>query len=113
MTERLPPEQAVRLLRAKAAELENRFGVLSEHRGGGIDEDVAYLTADIALIAGLLADHIEQSPGPWGPEDEGQGIVLTTVEVQHDASFNESPVSEWRAGDPPGPGEPGDASDAT
>jgi len=33
---------------------------------------------------------------------------LTTVVVQHDASFN-----EWHAGDPPGPGQPGDASDAT
>ena len=52
MSEKLTPERAVRLLRAKAAELEE--GVKN---GFTIRED--YLAADIALVAGLLADHIE------------------------------------------------------
>jgi len=53
--EKLTPERAVRLLRAKGAELENK--VL---RGlGPTDIEVRYLAADIALIAQLLADHIE------------------------------------------------------
>lgn len=64
MDEKLSPERAVRLLRAKAAELENRFiTVLSEHRGGGINEDVAYLTADVALVATLLADFMDYMKG--------------------------------------------------
>jgi len=55
--EKLTPERAVHLLRAKGAELENK--VL---RGlGPTDIEVRYLAADIALIAQLLADHIERS----------------------------------------------------
>ena len=54
MAEQLSPERAARLLRAKAAELED--GV---KQGFTIRED--YLAADIALVAGLLADHIERS----------------------------------------------------
>jgi len=69
MSERLSPERAVRLLRAKAAELEADV----RHERNGVHSDVLNLMADLALIAGLLADHIEQSPGPWGPEDEDWG----------------------------------------
>jgi hypothetical protein len=50
--EKLSPEAAVRLLRAKGAELEYVSAI-----GGRIGS----LAADIALIAQLLADHIERS----------------------------------------------------
>lgn len=55
-----PPEQAVWLLRAKAAELENYV----ESKSHGTFSEVAprqlaKLAADIALVAQLLADHIE------------------------------------------------------
>lgn len=50
--ERLTPERAVRLLRAKTAELER-------HSLEGIEIPVVYLAADIALVAGLLADHMD------------------------------------------------------
>jgi hypothetical protein len=49
----LSPERAVRLLRAKAGELEAQ--VLSHTR-----IDPLWLAADLALIAGLLADHMER-----------------------------------------------------
>jgi len=67
--EKLTPERAVHLLRAKGAELENK--VL---RGlGPTDIEVRYLAADIALIAQLLADHIEanQTVRITGPEASG------------------------------------------
>ena len=64
MSEKLSPERAVRLLRTKAAELE---GVVAnaDPLPSMQDRDFLYLAADIALIAGLLADHIE------GGDDEG------------------------------------------
>lgn len=49
MSDQLTPEQAVRLLRAKAAEAQNRY-----------DKGAADSYADIALIATLVADHIER-----------------------------------------------------
>jgi hypothetical protein len=69
MSEKLSSERSVRLLRAKAAELEiyvkdadfARVALASPHQ-------IVDLMADIALVAGLLADHIERSPGPSGPE---------------------------------------------
>ena len=69
MTEKLTPERAIRLLRAKAAELEHR--AKEDYDKSSV---AANLSADIALVAGLLADHIERSPGPSGPElsDEEQ-----------------------------------------
>jgi hypothetical protein len=67
----LQPERAVRLLRAKAAELENRVLLAAQIE---TDTGIAYmgdayvaatefkfLVADIALVAGLLADHIERT----------------------------------------------------
>lgn len=53
--EPMPAERAVRLLRAKAAELESELA-MSEER----PDRLAYLAADIALVATLLADHIRQ-----------------------------------------------------
>jgi len=55
MSDVLPPETMVRLLRAKAGELEL-------HVKNHIAPDPIYLAADIALVAALLADHIERGP---------------------------------------------------
>ena len=60
--EKLSPERAVRLLRAKAAELE---GYVKNEAAMSAYGSEMMLAADIALIAGLLADHIE------GGDDEG------------------------------------------
>lgn len=64
MSEHPSPEQVVRLLRAKAAELENRVRANSE---GSTTQtriwtiaDIDGLAADIALVAQALADHIEK-----------------------------------------------------
>lgn len=54
----LASERALRLLRAKCAELEAK--VLHEVAETGEVRDTV-LIADIALIAQLLADHIEES----------------------------------------------------
>jgi hypothetical protein len=68
--EKLTPERAVRLLRAKGAELEATVlaGWQSEPA-----IDITLLAADIALIAQLLADHIEanQTVRITGPEASG------------------------------------------
>lgn len=55
---RLSPAQAARLLRAKAAELEHHFAGRMENATPG-DSEVLWCIADIALIAGILADHID------------------------------------------------------
>ena len=55
--EKLTPERAVRLLRAKGAELEQQV-LYGDVRG---KDDLHSLVADVALIAQLLADHIEIS----------------------------------------------------
>ena len=74
--EKLTPERAVRLLRAKGAELEQY--VLDSVPVRPFDPmvlvaDVAQFAADIALIAQLLADHIEanQTVRITGPEASG------------------------------------------
>jgi hypothetical protein len=54
--EELSPERAVRLLRAKADELERQV-LLHADRG----DDRYWMLADISLIATLLADHIERT----------------------------------------------------
>lgn len=59
MTDKLTPELATRVLRAKAAELER--SVLDEVNTHGGLRPVTALAADIALVAGLLADHIERT----------------------------------------------------
>lgn len=51
--ERLSSDRAVRLLRAKVSELER--DALDRR-----EDATAYLIADLALIAGLLADEIER-----------------------------------------------------
>jgi len=50
--------RAVRLLRAKVAELE---ADVKDVLARDPSNTLAYLTADIALIAGLLADHLADS----------------------------------------------------
>ena len=54
----LIPGRDVRLLRAKAAELE---ADVADSLRRDANNTIAYLTADIALIATLLADHIERT----------------------------------------------------
>jgi hypothetical protein len=54
MPERLSREQIIRLLRAKEQDLEGRILSLRE-----IDE-WGYLAADVSLLFGLLADHLER-----------------------------------------------------
>ena len=56
--ETLSAERAVRLLRAKAAENEERVRKEFEYHQGYTP--MMDLAADIALLADLLADHIEQ-----------------------------------------------------
>jgi len=61
----LTPERAVRLLRAKGGELENK--VLHNAR---YQEEPSFdwsLTADVALLFQLLADHIERTELPLPP----------------------------------------------
>ena len=59
-SDRLSSERAVRLLRTKAAELENRANILMQ--SNNVDErySIGPLAADIALVASLLADHLER-----------------------------------------------------
>jgi hypothetical protein len=58
--EPLNDSRAVRLLRAKVGELEAQ--VLAEAEAyGSVHRPVTLLAADIALIADLLADHIERT----------------------------------------------------
>lgn len=66
MTERLTPERAVRLLRAKTDELElvaPIFLMEPPPTPDAIGQALGSLMADIALVASLLADHIERSYG--------------------------------------------------
>ena len=62
---KLSPSRSARLLRAKAADLEelvlgDEERGINEHRAR---DRVMQLTADVALIAGLLADHIDRHVG--------------------------------------------------
>ena len=76
----LSPERAVRLLRAKAGELESYVQQDADLSGGIMPVSDTALAADIALIATLLADHIELRSGlahdtvhksTWGPDSPG------------------------------------------
>jgi hypothetical protein len=53
--DQIPATIAVRVLRAKAGQLES--GLLANEEPGNAD----YLAADVGLIARLLADHIERN----------------------------------------------------
>ena len=59
MSEQLSPERAVRLLKAKAGELETLVHNEMALNGPPM-RPVTALAADIALIAQLLAEHIER-----------------------------------------------------
>lgn len=56
MTDELTPERAVRLLRAKASELEQQVK-WGDVRG---TDDLQALVADVALVASLLADGLDR-----------------------------------------------------
>ncbi len=83
MTE-LDPAHVVRLLRAKAADLEVRalHDIASTH-----PTEAGWLAADMALIAGLLADHIERVEQTLaevavalGPNDDDEAIITAMRE---------------------------------
>lgn len=57
--EALTPERAVRLLRARASDLEDRLRGAVEMEVDGLS-DLDELAAHVALIARLLADHIDR-----------------------------------------------------
>ena len=64
MSEKLSPERAVRLLRAKTDELElvaPIFLMEPPPTPDAIGQALGSLMADIALVASLLADHIERA----------------------------------------------------
>lgn len=64
MSDKLKPETAARLLRAKAAELEQL--VLDDHEGPHQRLDrVSDLTADVALLFSLLADVTERQANSY------------------------------------------------
>jgi hypothetical protein len=74
--EKLSPERAVRLLRAKAEEMESRVIRGSLNETGEPLDDLSYAIADIALIATLLADlmeYVKTDARVWGPEPEDWG----------------------------------------
>ena len=88
-TERLTPERAARLLRAKAGELENMAGVFLERINRPMpvtadarvfDEAIGNLMADIALVAGLLAHEIERN-------EAMRHVHTKTGKVMTDADF--------------------------
>lgn len=87
MAQELDPERTVRLLRAKAADLENY--VKPRLRGNATELD--WLIADVSLIATLLADHIERVEGQtneWPPSRAWLKSALEGGEItqeQHDA----------------------------
>jgi hypothetical protein len=91
MADELTPERAVRLLRAKAAELEAQAKTLIGLPDSRVLGD-GYVAADIALIAGLLADHIERT------EQRLYNMEGPMVEVG-DPLFNED-GTPWRRDEP-------------
>ena len=80
-------ERAVRLLRAKAGELENRVLQIEQIRSTTEAAYIAvtefkYLAADIALVAGLLADHIERTEGEWIRAGQGPKVPIDDANVR-------------------------------
>jgi hypothetical protein len=57
VSDELGPERSVRLLRAKAAELEQQ--VLRDNEPGEMVTRMTWLTADVALLYSILAEFIE------------------------------------------------------
>src|SRR5262245_16578467 len=95
--EKLTPERAVRLLRAKAGELEHIVKVHYEVAQKA-DRDVAYevnLTADIALIASLLADDIERvEMEPLDPQTDEE--IAMQYRRAYDPAYGGTPLKEGR-----------------
>jgi hypothetical protein len=81
MSDRLSPERAVRLLRAKGAELEKTTRVFYDAGGMATNEMIGNLAADIALVAQLLADAIERSESEFHIHTK-TGKVLTNEDLQ-------------------------------
>jgi len=98
--EKLTPERAVRLLRAKGAELEHRVLVEAET----LDEPMTTLgtnmlvngiMADIALIAQLVADHIESTSIKFYLPDEDSTEDIDDANVRE---YTESQREQFRKG---------------
>jgi hypothetical protein len=72
MSERMGPERASRLLRAKVGELENivndAMGTAEGYTAETTNELVIGLVADIALVASILADLIDMHVAPTDVE---------------------------------------------
>jgi hypothetical protein len=81
--EKLSPERAVRLLRAKAGEMEH--WVL--HNANKGHPEIWQLTADIALIASILADHIEQWRSVTTPRWSSANITQEMLESKRDPDY--------------------------
>ena len=90
--EKLTPERAVRLLRAKGGELESWVLHNADRRVIPAPDTLWRLTADIALIAQLLADHIEanQTVRITGPEASG-----TKYPNEWDQNQRRGPAPGW------------------
>jgi len=57
----LTNERMVRLLRAKAGELEARIQMRFNRDGELPDEDVVWIIADLGLLFDLMATHVERA----------------------------------------------------
>lgn len=91
MTEQLSPERAVRLLRAKAGEMENKVLHLTPLAfNDSYAGELRDIIADIALVMGLLADHIDKTE---------RTLEHFAIEVAaRIAAVEERPHREWGAG---------------
>ena len=80
MSEQLTPERAVRLLKAKSADLENqvRQEATQYQEPGVVLRPVTALAADIAIIAILLAEHIERTE--CGGHEETQDALEELIQ---------------------------------
>jgi hypothetical protein len=94
--EKLTPERAVRLLRAKGGELEN-WVLHNANNATPAATSIWRLTADIALIAQLLADHIEenQTVRITGPEASGTKYAPPPGWLRDPHDTSASPGERW------------------
>jgi len=93
--EKLTPERAIRLLRAKGAELEANLQEVKSRPGTIVDLQMAYLAADIALIAQLLADHIERSNASQVLADAHIENLIERVYALEGGDASKYPLPSW------------------
>lgn len=82
----MTPDQAVRILRAKAAELERNVPAwidsIPDAEYGDLCRHMSYISADIALVASILADFMETMEGRLNAILEIMGKQITVLETQ-------------------------------